>query len=316
MHSLNPSSADLPTLDLLRRLAQCGSLSQSAAQLGISISKASKMLGAARVLFGDKLFIRTNAGMLPTTRMRELEFTIGRVFADLEILLAEPQTLDLSTVRAQLRFAASDHAFAVCLSPILNELSRRAPNVFIRVEPPSAATMEQLRRGDADFLIVQDEQLRLDGGFHSVVLLESEHVLLMREGNPLAARLRAARSAAERLDVLAEVEIIETPVHLPSGLTSPAPASWSAGARSAASIPYFYGAAELALHSDKAMIVTRAFAEVHAAGRGAEVVELDPAPPLWRPKLIWHERTHRDPLCEWMRSCIIASARGRGVSLL
>ena len=90
MHSLNPSSADLPTLDLLRRLAQCGSLSQSAAQLGISISKASKMLGAARVLFGDKLFIRTNAGMLPTTRMRELEFTIGRVFADLEILLAEP----------------------------------------------------------------------------------------------------------------------------------------------------------------------------------------------------------------------------------
>ena len=296
---------DLPILKLLLDMTRSESLSQAAAAQKMSASKASRMLSKARVLFGDQLFIRSSAQMLPTKRMLQLVPKIESLFEILGVLFLRQEALNIGAVAEQVCIAASDHAFQVCVAPFLESINSAAPMLSFNVKMPSTDTLEAMRRGEVDFLIVQDPKLRLSSeSFHVETLLDSPHGLLLSKDHPLLRALhKAAADPEECVNVLRGSSMVGNPLQLPSGLSrdmttplSDAPINW-------VKLPYFVGSALLVAKSAKIMLTTEAFAKTAVSTMPLAFVRL-PWVSHWRPRIVWHERTNLSPLHQWLRGKI------------
>lgn len=313
---LHLESIDLTVLSVLRSMARCESLGRAAAEHAMSTSKASRLLAQARDLFADPLFIRSSQKMIPTKRMLSLLPKIDALFEIAGSLLDSPDAAGMLARRQHVRIAASDHAFQAAVAPFLRAFALSAPNLDISVAAPSADSLESLRRGDSDILIVQDPRLHLPSEcFHSKTLLDSPHGFLLARTNPLVPLLE--REAGDREACLAALKgahCVVNPLPLPSGLARHMSSAWLKSASSVLRLPYFVPSMLLAANSGCLMAVTEAAASTLGPDLPAVFVRM-PWMPHWRPKMIWHERTDAAPIQQWLRGKLLLSNRERYADL-
>lgn len=305
---LHLESMDLLVLVVLRSIARHESLGRAAAEHAMSTSKASRLLSQGRTLFGDPLFIRSSQKMIPTKRMREILPRIEELFDIVGSLLSAPDTANMLARRQHVRIAASDHAFQVTLAPFLHALAVAASNLDISVAAPSVDSLENLRRGEIDILIVQDPQLHLPSDcFHERTLLDSPHGFLLSRDNPLLPLLeRHAENQAACLAALEGAHCVANPFPLPSGLARQMAAPWLECAASVLRLPYFVPSMLHVAESDSVMAVTEAIASTIDSKLDIAFVRM-PWMPHWRPKLIWHDRTDAAPMQQWLRGKLLVS---------
>lgn len=299
-------SIDLQGLRLIALLSRTESMSQTAATLAISISKASRELAFLRRLFEDDLFVRSGGRMVPTARMRMIEPRIRMVFEALGGLFDPAAHFDPHKATGLVRIAASDNAFTVCLMPFLSEVSARMPGVHIDVMPQTEGTVEALQSGEADLLIAHDPFMRMGENFRHEELLHSSHVVVMRPGHPLSQI--HPKDLDEWNSAITPWRLIMSNVRMPSGFDRPNGAAAAVLGQAPVQCPYFISALLHAVMSDKVMVCAEALARELATLMPLEYRVLEGAPE-WRPFMCWHERTHHNPLHQWLRSLLITRIR-------
>src|SRR5690349_12088822 len=139
----NEAKVELGLLRVFDALSAEGSVTRASRRLRLSQPAVSKALNRLRRSFGDPLFVRTAAGLVPTARARSLQLPVQRLLADADSLWAEKEAYDPSRDQGHFTIAATD-AEAVMLPRVVNLMAAEAPGATLRVRPLPEDTLKAL----------------------------------------------------------------------------------------------------------------------------------------------------------------------------
>lgn len=290
------STLTIRDLEFLHTLYKTRSLTVASKEMCASVSKLSKQLNKLRDTLGDQLFVRSSRELLPTRRMTEIDTHIIRILSSVAVLGNEA-AFTPADVRLQVRISATDNVLVSYCRPALRRLCAEAPGISFQILPIEGDIFHPLQNGNADFLIYPTD--RFPDTCRHALLEPIRWVYLMRPGHPL---LEKTGSGPVPLEAARQYDFIE--------ITGGEAAAQANGFQIKILLPYITSAPLLLMQSDALIVYPEAAAKIWAQTAGLEwrpavlehSLELQPA-------LIWHERTHADPLYQWIRSVLIQSAR-------
>ncbi len=291
------SDIDLNQLVLFHHLMVERRVSRVAEKLGLTQPAVSNTLAKLRRRFGDELFVRTPAGMLPTPFAEQLAEPIGYALGMIHSGLNQHSRFEPGRVTQAVTIAMTDIGEIVFLPRLVERLRQEAPGVSLSTVRTTATNLrEDMESGKVDLAIGPLPQLK--AGFFQRRLFRQRYVCLFRQGHPLdRKRLTLADfKAAEHLvivspgtghgkvDELIRRAGVERHVRL--------------------TIPHFVSVGQLLCSTDMVATVTERLAE--------SLVE--PFGLTWRPhpvalpevaiNVFWHAKVHRSPAHQWLRGVV------------
>ena len=187
IHPMNLNSLDLNLLVALDALLREANVSRAAMRIGLSQPAASHALQRLRDLIGDPLLVRSGARMELTPRAQALRGPLAQALDQVRALFV-PDGFDASTSERQFRMMMPDLAVELLMPPLMEKITRIAPNVRIDVVPwrgPAIFTAEFART--IDLVISIGDAFR---GFHRQLLYTDSDALAVRRGHPVGAKLK------------------------------------------------------------------------------------------------------------------------------
>ena len=187
IHPMNLNSLDLNLLVALDALLREANVSRAAMRIGLSQPAASHALQRLRDLIGDPLLVRTGARMELTPRAQALRGPLAQALDQVRALFV-PDGFDASTSERQFRLMMPDLAVELLMPPLMEKITRIAPNVRIDVVPwrgPAIFTAEFARTIDIVISIGN-----AFSGFHRQLLYTDSDALAVRRGHPVGAKLK------------------------------------------------------------------------------------------------------------------------------
>jgi DNA-binding transcriptional LysR family regulator len=187
IHSMNLNSFDLNLLVALDALLLEGNVSRAAMRIGLSQPATSHALQRLRDLIGDPLLVRTGARMELTPRAQALRGPLAQALDQVRGLFI-PDDFDAARSERQFRLMMPDLAVELLMPPLMEKITRAAPNVRIDVVPwrgPAIFTAEFARTIDLVISIGN-----AFSGFHRQRLYTDSDALAVRRGHPGGARLK------------------------------------------------------------------------------------------------------------------------------
>ncbi len=299
--------ADVPDLELLslfQALHAERHLTRAAARAGKSQPAMSRALGRMRVLFGDVLFVRTHAGMVPTPRADALAPEVRRVL-DEAAALVHRRPFSIADLRRTFVIGTSDLFEAYLLPRLAEIVTREAPGVDVSMrvvpEDPSAELVD----GRMDLVILPRPSL--PEGMMSAHLFDDTFLCAVRRDHPEVKR----SLSIDRFTSLRHVQI--APRGRPGGPVDDALAALGLARHVFVRTPSFLAAPLLVARSDLILTAPRLVLEPLAAPLGLRTFPLPLDVPGFRVHAAWHARAHEDPAHRWFRSAVArASRQGRG----
>src|SRR5258708_5379561 len=134
IHIMNLKSLDLNLLVALDALLLEANVSRAAMRIGLSQPAASHALQRLRDLIGDPLLVRTGARMELTPRAQALRGPLAQVLDQVRGLFV-PDEFDAASSERQFRLMMPDLAVELLMPPLMEKVTRLAPNVAIDVVP-------------------------------------------------------------------------------------------------------------------------------------------------------------------------------------
>ena len=292
-------------LKALDAVLGAGSVTEAAAQLGITQSALSRQLSRLRELMDDPLVVRARRGVVPTQRGEALAGPLRQALAELTRAIAPSPDWSPQTSRRRFRLGVADHYAPVVMTGLLPHLQREAPGIGIDVRPQPMDPTQALEDGALD----------LAGG--PVDLARDT----LRSRSLFTASLACAVSAhhskvAKSLDLdtycqLAHVFI--TPGGSSTGLVDEQLAKLGRERRISVTLPYFIAAPLIV--ADSNLILTGPERLLRFMADRVPLRILPPPKGLSLPRfrwgLLWHERLHADKGHRWFRSHVARSLRAR-----
>ena len=187
IHCMNLNSLDLNLLVALDALLREASVSRAAMRIGLSQPAASHALQRLRDLIGDPLLVRTGARMELTPRAQALRAPLAQALDQVRSLFI-PDDFDAARSERQFRLMMPDLADELLMPPLMEKITKIAPNVRIDVVPwrgPAIFTAEFARTID---LVISIGNAFT--GFHRQRLYIDSDALAVRRGHPVGARLK------------------------------------------------------------------------------------------------------------------------------
>lgn len=285
---------DPSLLVVLAFLLKTRSVTRTAAQLKTSQPSVSRALAQLRVLLDDPLLVRAGGGMTLTRRAEDLAGPVQAWLASTTTLL-EPPRFDPQMLERRFRVASTDFGVMAVIAPALARLTAAAPKAVLDIVALKGAMIEELATGDVDLLVSGlDPNLTQT---HEQFLFKEGFSCLFRAGHPLDGT-QAPIPLATFVEwphvavTVGEEDFDRIDSRLGSG---------GARRRVIARVPYF-GVSPLTIGGSDA-IVTLPSRAAHTFA-GAHGLGLRPAPVEVGTigyRLLWHERTARDPASAWLR---------------
>jgi DNA-binding transcriptional LysR family regulator len=289
---------DLNQLVLFQQLMVERRVSRVAEKLGLTQPAVSNTLAKLRRQFGDELFVRTAAGMMPTPFAEQLAEPIGYALGMIHSGLNQHSGFEPSSARRSLTLGMTDIGEIVFLPELLERLRQEAPGISLNTVRTTTTTLrEDMEAGKVDLAIGLLPQLK--AGFFQRRLFRQRYVCLFRQGHALdRKRLTLAdfRSAEHlvivsagtghgQVDELIRRAGVERQVRL--------------------TVPHFVSVGHILQRSDLVATVTERLAE-----RLAGPFDLTYRPhPVDLPEvainLFWHAKVHRSPAHQWLRGLIV-----------
>lgn len=183
MDSRQLHKIDLNLLVALQALLEERNVSRAAQRLHITQPAMSKTLSRLREVFGDTLFTRSNRGMQPTPRARELEQALPAILADIGRLVSGSD-FDPWAYTGEVVLALSEYVGMALLPPLIQRLHEQAPRLSIRTITRVENQLEQLAVGNLDFAI-HIAQAHYPDEFRVRAIGGSPPAILVRRGHPL-----------------------------------------------------------------------------------------------------------------------------------
>ena len=296
---------DLRSLRLLAVVLELRNVTRAAESLGMSQPAASRALSHLRRALGDKLLVRVSTGAALTPRAEALVPLLAAALAAVDRLFT-PSVFAPAVSRGVVRVATSDYGAAVVLAALAPLVARAAPKLRLDALPWGAETLAALEAGHLDLALYADGEL--PGDFHTRDLFSESYACLVRQGHPVLAQRGAdGQVAVQDLAALPRAIML-----YPDGREVQADdvLTQSFGAAAAESIvlrtPYFLSAPLVVAQSDMILCLPRRAAQLMARLGGIVVLDL-PEEVRFTYRLIWHERSHSDPMLRWVRARICDS---------
>src|ERR1700748_1720322 len=198
---MNLNSLDLNLLVALDALLKEASVSRAAMRVGLSQPAASHALARLRDVLGDPLLVRVGARMELTPRAQALRGPLARALDQVRGLFIADD-FDAARSERHFRLMMPDLAVELLVPPLMQKVSRLAPNVRLDIVPwrgPAIFNAEFART--IDLVISIGDAFK---GFHRQLLYTDHDALAVRRGHPMAAKLkrREAFLAARHLGVI------------------------------------------------------------------------------------------------------------------
>jgi DNA-binding transcriptional LysR family regulator len=283
---------DLNLLVALQALLRERHVSRAATRLGLSQPAMSRALGRLREMFDDPLLVRSKSGMEPTSRANELYPQLETLLAGMRELV-RPACFEPGTASGTMRVAAPDIVAYMLVPPLMRSLAKHAPGLDVEIVQWQPDWRERLENGSIDLTV--GIPTGREPNIYARPLIESHWACVLRKGHPsLRAKWTVERFAA--LD-----HILVSLTGRGGGPIDDALAEHGLTRRIALRIPHPALAPLLVAETDLVLTTPRWLAHKLAARVGL-VTRRPPIPvPPVRAPMVWHERSHRDPMHRWFR---------------
>lgn len=184
---MNLNSLDLNLLVALDALLKEASVSRAAVRIGLSQPAASHALQRLRDLLRDPLLVRNGARMELTPRAQALRGPLAHALDQVRGLFV-PDAFDAASSDRHFRLMMPDLAVELLMPPLMEKVTKTAPNVTIDVVPWrgwAVAPPEFIRTLDLVCSIGDGFK-----GFHRQLLYTDRDALAVRRGHPAGSRLK------------------------------------------------------------------------------------------------------------------------------
>ncbi len=291
------SALDLNLLLILDTVLTERSVVRAARRLHVTPSAVSNALARLRAALDDPLLIRSGRGVVPTPRAAALAPALARALNDLDQAV-HGEGFDPATTDRQLTLAIADAGQVVKLPAIMAALAAEMPRARLRVlSIDTLFASGGLSGTEIDVAIGAGEK---GPGVRAQPLFRENIVLVARAGHPgIRGRLTKARLAALRH---VEVQVA------PGRGSRPLAASYAAlgVARDiAVVVPTFAAAAAIVAGTDLVASLPDSLLGVLAPRLMLRRVTTPLAPVGTSINLLWHERTHQDPVLRAFRELLV-----------
>ena len=296
---------DLALLPLLRALLDTASITRAGERLGLSQSAASRAVARLRTQVSDPLLVRTASGYVLTPLAESLRANVQVALSAADKVFRRAPFVPTST-RRRFRIASTDYGVLTAITPLLAQLTQRAPQVGIEVTPWNERTLSQLENGELDLALYADSSLPPD--FHARDLWTEGYTAMVRSGHPMVTSAHASKGGFVSWAQIAKFPQIVA--RYPEGRDyQDDDLLRETGINShhvLLAVPYFAAAAQVIATTDAVMVVPSRMAEINALQWRVVALPIKGGTRKFAYRLVWHERVHHDPGVQWLRGLITA----------
>jgi DNA-binding transcriptional LysR family regulator len=184
---MNLNSLDLNLLVALDALLREASVSRAAMRIGLSQPAASHALQRLRDLLRDPLLVRAGPRMELTPRAQALRGPLAQALDQVRGLFV-PDEFDAASSERHFRLMMPDLAVELLVPPLMEKVTKLAPNVTIDVVPwrGSAIFTPEFAR-TIDLVCSIGDAFK---SFHRQLLYTDSDALAARRGHPVGSRLK------------------------------------------------------------------------------------------------------------------------------
>jgi DNA-binding transcriptional LysR family regulator len=300
---------DLHHLQVFEVLLRERSLTRAARVLNVTQPALSKTLARLRKYFDDPLFVRVSLRMEPTSKALSLEAPVRAVLDGMRGLRTENVPFNPATSNRTFTFCVVDAGVIKLLPPLVNLLQKEAPHVRLSAVQFDADHLDSwLETGTIDFAMGSFPHLAK--GLRRQPLWIEKYVSVVRKGHPRLTAEPSLEAFAAEKHVLVSTFGTGHAHQLAERAVEGAIPTENIICR----VPIFLAASIIAKHSDAVATLPVSIANVLAEDLDLAVI----APPIKLPKIeisqYWHERFHREPGNQWIRSIFARLFRVRSSS--
>lgn len=289
-----PAKVDLNMVLTLQALFDTGQVSKAAAALDVSQPTVSQTLKRLREYFGDPLFVRSGNALRATPRALELQAPIGRIAREIGFLSQRPPSFDPGTAAREFVISMTDIAEFLGLPQAIAQFSAEAPHCAIR---SVRAKAEQLQA------LLEDGQLDLAFGAYSGV---NETLRQSKLGHYdfvccTAGALQRPLGADDYLDGR---HVVVPRSGEAEDYAAAALKRLGFARRVVLRLPNYFAAIAAVAESGLMATLPRPAATRLAKYFAIHLHELPIDIGRVSSYMVWHERFHRDPSHQWLRSLL------------
>jgi DNA-binding transcriptional LysR family regulator len=288
---------DLHHLQVFDVLLREHSLTRAARTLNVTQPALSKTLARLRRYFDDPLFVRVALRMEPTPKALKLQAPVQAILERMRLLRSEHVSFDPRVSHRTFSFCVVDAGLIKLLPPLVDRLLDEAPNVRLNVLQLEAQHLEPwLETGKLDFAMGSFPSLTK--GIRRQPLWVERYVSVARRNHPRMSAEPTMRAFAAEKHVLVSIAGSgHAHQQAERALEAAIPAQ-----NIICRMPMFIGAAIVARQTDAVATLPLSVADVLCKDLELQVI----TPPLKLPRIdiyqYWHDRFHRDPGNQWIRS--------------
>ncbi len=297
---MNLNSLDLNLLVALDALLREASVSRAAMRIGLSQPAASHALQRLRDLIGDPLLVRTGARMELTPRAQGLRGPLAQALEQVRGLFTRDE-FDAARSERHFRLMMPDLAVELLMPPLMEKVTKLAPNVTIDVVPwRSSPTMTPEFARTLDLVCSIGDGFR---GFHRQRLYTDSDALAVRRGHPAGSKLarREAFLAARHVAVVIRgqgQDLIDMWLR-PKGIER----------RIALVVPGYIEALHVAARTDLVAFVPRRLIGALSKQLSLQAVTPPFDPGIDEQYLFYPTRAQMDPGSIWLRNLMLGIGR-------
>jgi len=300
MATVNLKGTDLNLLVAFDALMRECHVTRAAYRLDISQSSMSLALSKLRVMFHDPLLVKSTKGLVPTERARYLMPQIEEILRSLDMLVNEQQPFDPALAQETVTMIVIDYIDFVVMQHLMDELQRHAPNLGLSIVGPNPRRIaEVMSSGEIDMALTYFPAP--PDSVRTRPLFSDRLVGIARASHPLFER----PLSLERYCQYAHVAVKPAEgADMYNALIESAMRNVGHQRRIVLSKPTFMGVPFLIAQSDMIATVPERIAQKFIDLAPIRIFE----PPLTLAPinvvLMWHDRTHNNPLHRWLRDMI------------
>jgi DNA-binding transcriptional LysR family regulator len=303
---LRLEQVDLRLLRIFDAMHANRHVTRAAEEMGLSQPTISIGLAKLRQQFADPLFVRTNDGMLPTSRADALIGPVRDVLHMVRHVCEMEAAFDPTSANRKFRICMTDASHITLLPRIFAEVRKAAPGVAIEAARIDELMPQALQSGEADLALGLIPSL--ETGFYQQTLFQQDFICLTGPQHP-------------RIDTSLTLAQYQTEGHIGivSGtgqqLLEEAVKQFGIERRVMLQLPGFLGLTGILAASDLVVTLPRHIGETLAALGGLRVHACPFPIPQFSVKQHWHARYHHDMANRWLRSlCVGLFLRNRELS--
>ena len=298
---MNIANFDLNLLRVFDALMTELNVTRAAQRVFLSQPATSHALARLRRELNDPLFVRAGRAMIPTPKATELRPAVRAILDQVALVLGDNE-FDPRTAAAVFRIGSLDLTEYIMAPMLAKMIKEEAPHVQFLIQAYDDSDFQaRLASGALDFVVGINRPL--GPGIHARKLGGHRIVGVVRKGHPLTRGRVTSRRFMEvpRLAVEFRADRVDGPIDRLLG-------SGGGAGKVVYATPHYFAAPHLLASTDLLLITGDVPAILLCADFPLWIVEIPVRLPLLEPHIIWHERAHRDPAQQWMRSKIVELA--------